>query len=177
MTVTPSVRLRPRPEAGALPGDKGAAASAGFRLLSGFHLPTLGAIQMDGAAIALNIPRDAAAHGIATVQGFGGTFPLMSIGRSFSSRSGRQGAGAPSGCPIASGPKKSSSRFRMRPPAGPARGGRSQASRRCRQRRPSAAAAQCGDGRGRIPNHKGGSCPLIRRGEPSRTRGFGAKAA
>lgn len=104
--------IRPRPEAGALPGDKGAAAFTGFRLLSGFHQPTLGAIQMDGAAIALRSPRDAAAHGIATVQGFGGTFPFMSIGRSFSSGSGRQGAGVPSGCPIASGPKKSSSRLR-----------------------------------------------------------------
>ena len=38
---------------------------------------------MDGKAVAFDSPRDASDHGIATVHQFGGTFPLMSIGRSF----------------------------------------------------------------------------------------------
>jgi len=38
---------------------------------------------MDGKAVAFDSPRDASEHGIATVHQFGGTFPLMSIGRSF----------------------------------------------------------------------------------------------
>jgi len=38
---------------------------------------------MSGKAVVFNSPRDASDHGIATVHQFGGTFPLMSIGRSF----------------------------------------------------------------------------------------------
>ena len=38
---------------------------------------------MGGKAVVFNSPRDASDHGIATVHQFGGTFPLMSIGRSF----------------------------------------------------------------------------------------------
>jgi simple sugar transport system ATP-binding protein len=38
---------------------------------------------MDGKPVAFDSPREASAAGIATVHQFGGTFPLMSIGRSF----------------------------------------------------------------------------------------------
>lgn len=64
-------------------GDNGAGKSTVIRLLSGVHKPTTGEILMDGKAVAFNNPRDASDHGIATVHQFGGTFPLMSIGRSF----------------------------------------------------------------------------------------------
>ena len=64
-------------------GDNGAGKSTVIRLLSGVHQPSSGAIEMDGKAVKFNSPREAADHGIATVHQFGGTFPLMSIGRSF----------------------------------------------------------------------------------------------
>jgi simple sugar transport system ATP-binding protein len=64
-------------------GDNGAGKSTLIRLLSGVHQPTTGQILMDGAPIRLASPREAADRGIATVHQFGGTFPLMSIGRSF----------------------------------------------------------------------------------------------
>jgi simple sugar transport system ATP-binding protein len=64
-------------------GDNGAGKSTLIRLLSGVHQPTTGQILMDGKAIRFGNPREAADHGIATVHQFGGTFPLMSIGRSF----------------------------------------------------------------------------------------------
>jgi simple sugar transport system ATP-binding protein len=64
-------------------GDNGAGKSTLIRLLSGVHQPTSGAILKDGKAIRFASPKDAADHGIATVHQFGGTFPLMSIGRSF----------------------------------------------------------------------------------------------
>ncbi len=64
-------------------GDNGAGKSTVIRLLSGVHKPSSGAIMMDGKPISFSSPRDAADHGIATVHQFGGTFPLMSIGRSF----------------------------------------------------------------------------------------------
>jgi simple sugar transport system ATP-binding protein len=38
---------------------------------------------MRGKVVDFHSPRDASKHGIATVHQFGGTFPLMSIGRSF----------------------------------------------------------------------------------------------
>jgi simple sugar transport system ATP-binding protein len=64
-------------------GDNGAGKSTLIRLLSGVHQPTSGTIEMDGQAVSLPSPRAAADKGIATVHQFGGTFPLMSIGRSF----------------------------------------------------------------------------------------------
>jgi simple sugar transport system ATP-binding protein len=64
-------------------GDNGAGKSTLIKLLSGVYVPTSGTVKMDGTPIAFNNPREAADRGIATVHQFGGTFPLMSIGRSF----------------------------------------------------------------------------------------------
>jgi simple sugar transport system ATP-binding protein len=64
-------------------GDNGAGKSTLIKILSGVFTLTSGMIEMDGKAVKFGRPRDAADHGIATVHQFGGTFPLMSIGRSF----------------------------------------------------------------------------------------------
>lgn len=64
-------------------GDNGAGKSTLIRTLAGVHKPTRGEILMDGEAVHFERPKDAADRGIATVHQFGGTFPLMSIGRSF----------------------------------------------------------------------------------------------
>lgn len=64
-------------------GDNGAGKSTVIRILSGVHKPTTGTLEMDGKPVAFASPRDASDNGIATVHQFGGTFPLMSIGRSF----------------------------------------------------------------------------------------------
>ncbi len=64
-------------------GDNGAGKSTLIRIMSGVHTPTSGTIEMNGKVVAFKSPRDASEHGIATVHQFGGTFPLMSIGRSF----------------------------------------------------------------------------------------------
>ena len=64
-------------------GDNGAGKSTLIKTLSGVHQPTRGEILMDGAPIAFSSPKDAQDRGIATVHQFGGTYPLMSIGRNF----------------------------------------------------------------------------------------------
>jgi simple sugar transport system ATP-binding protein len=64
-------------------GDNGAGKSTLIRILSGVHQPSTGKIEMDGTATTFPTPRAAGEAGIATVHQFGGTFPLMSIGRSF----------------------------------------------------------------------------------------------
>jgi len=64
-------------------GDNGAGKSTLIKTMSGVHKPTSGEIIMDGSRVDFSSPRDASDRGIATVHQFGGTFPLMSIGRSF----------------------------------------------------------------------------------------------
>jgi simple sugar transport system ATP-binding protein len=64
-------------------GDNGAGKSTLIKIMSGVHIPSSGEILMDGKPVSFNTPRDASERGIATVHQFGGTFPLMSIGRSF----------------------------------------------------------------------------------------------
>jgi simple sugar transport system ATP-binding protein len=64
-------------------GDNGAGKSTLIKILSGVYIPTNGQILMDGAPVTFDNPRQASERGIATVHQFGGTFPLMSIGRSF----------------------------------------------------------------------------------------------
>ena len=64
-------------------GDNGAGKSTLIKTLAGVYKPTRGKILMDGQEVHFDTPRQAAERGIATVHQFGGTFPLMSIGRSF----------------------------------------------------------------------------------------------
>jgi simple sugar transport system ATP-binding protein len=64
-------------------GDNGAGKSTLIKILSGVYVTTSGEILMDGIPVAFTNPRQASDMGIATVHQFGGTFPLMSIGRSF----------------------------------------------------------------------------------------------
>ena len=64
-------------------GDNGAGKSTLIKIMSGVHGPSPATSLMDGEPVAFKTPRDASERGIATVHQFGGTFPLMSIGRSF----------------------------------------------------------------------------------------------
>ncbi len=64
-------------------GDNGAGKSTLIKIMSGVHQPSSGVIEMDGQPVSFPTPRVAAEAGISTVHQFGGTFPLMSIGRSF----------------------------------------------------------------------------------------------
>lgn len=64
-------------------GDNGAGKSTLIKTLAGVFNPSSGELLMDGQPIRFSSPRDASERGISTVHQFGGTFPLMSIGRSF----------------------------------------------------------------------------------------------
>jgi simple sugar transport system ATP-binding protein len=64
-------------------GDNGAGKSTLIKILSGVYTLTSGIMEMDGKPVNFTDPRHASNLGIATVHQFGGTFPLMSIGRSF----------------------------------------------------------------------------------------------
>ncbi len=64
-------------------GDNGAGKSTLIKTLAGVYRPNAGQILMDGEPIHFRNPRDAHDRGIATVHQFGGTYPLMSIGRNF----------------------------------------------------------------------------------------------
>ena len=64
-------------------GDNGAGKSTLIKTLSGVHQPTSGQVLMDGKEVSFSNPREAQEMGIATVHQFGGTFPLMSVGRCF----------------------------------------------------------------------------------------------
>ncbi|MDP3961869.1 MAG: substrate-binding domain-containing protein [Pseudorhodobacter sp.] len=64
-------------------GDNGADKSTLIKALAGVYKPTSGALKFAGKPVTFEDPRAAQDMGIATVHQFGGTFPLMSIGRSF----------------------------------------------------------------------------------------------
>jgi simple sugar transport system ATP-binding protein len=64
-------------------GDNGAGKSTLIKTLSGVYQPTRGQMFMDGHEVSFARPRDAQDRGIATVHQFGGTYPLMSVGRNF----------------------------------------------------------------------------------------------
>ncbi len=64
-------------------GDNGAGKSTLIKTMAGVFKPSSGELLMDGKLVEFRGPRDAQEAGISTVHQFGGTFPLMSIGRSF----------------------------------------------------------------------------------------------
>ena len=64
-------------------GDNGAGKSTLIKTLAGVHAPTRGEVLVDGQPVKFSGPKDAQKRGIATVHQFGGTYPLMSVGRNF----------------------------------------------------------------------------------------------
>ena len=64
-------------------GDNGAGKSTLIKIMSGVYQPKAGSIEVDGKPVTFTSPRDTQRLGVATVHQFGGTFPLMTIGRSF----------------------------------------------------------------------------------------------
>jgi simple sugar transport system ATP-binding protein len=64
-------------------GDNGAGKSSFIKVLSGSHRPDGGRLLIEGEPVEFNSPRDARAHGIATVYQDLAMVPLMSIWRNF----------------------------------------------------------------------------------------------
>jgi simple sugar transport system ATP-binding protein len=64
-------------------GDNGAGKSTLIKILSGVHAPDQGELLMNGEPVTFTNPRDARAHGIATVFQDLATIPLMSVWRNF----------------------------------------------------------------------------------------------
>lgn len=64
-------------------GDNGAGKSTLIKVLAGVHLPDEGTYEVDGTPVRFQSPRDALAHGIATVYQDLAMIPLMSVWRNF----------------------------------------------------------------------------------------------
>ena len=64
-------------------GDNGAGKSTLIKMLSGVHAPDQGELLIEGEPVNFSGPRDARAHGIATVFQDLATVPLMSVWRNF----------------------------------------------------------------------------------------------
>src|SRR5688572_5964718 len=64
-------------------GDNGAGKSTLIKILAGVHRPTKGQYWVEGRVVHFSSPRDALAHGIATVYQDLALVPLMSIWRNF----------------------------------------------------------------------------------------------
>ena len=64
-------------------GDNGAGKSTLIKVLSGVHKPSEGQYLVEGKPVVFSSPRDALAHGIATVYQDLAMIPLMSIARNF----------------------------------------------------------------------------------------------
>jgi simple sugar transport system ATP-binding protein len=77
-----SMRLR-KGEVLCLLGDNGAGKSTLIKTLSGVYRPDTGEYLVEGKAVSFTSPRDALAHGIATVYQDLAMIPLMSISRNF----------------------------------------------------------------------------------------------
>lgn len=64
-------------------GDNGAGKSTLIKILSGVHRADVGEYRLEGDLVVFDSPRDALAHGIATVYQDLAMIPLMSIARNF----------------------------------------------------------------------------------------------